>query len=1600
MNFLIRRKTFISMLFIGLSMLGYISWRNLPVELYPNAEFPSMIVQVSSLLEVDPAYMENQGIIPLEGAIGTLEDIEELSSNASSRRGMIFVRYSQETNMKFAWLKLQEKVATVRNKLPEEFLVSVHKVDTEQLASAFMGLQVRGSGGIDRVRNLVDQKVMHRFENIDGIASVSVNGGRVKSVEIRYDKKACDALSITPARIRSVLQQNLQNRVGVGQIYEHDKKISVNLSAEYNSIETLENLVVMAQGTIRLRDVAEVFIGVKEEETFSRVNGKDAVTLQLVPDQQVNLIDLSHESLALIEVLNRELKPEDLEIVVQSNRAETMEESIDEIIELGLTGGLLAVIILWFFLRNIRLALSIALSIPVSIFTAFNLFYYFGITINNLTLVGMALAIGMLVDNSIVVLENIYRLVAHKRDPGQAVMQGTREMFRSVFAATLTTISVFLPFIFSSNFLSRLFGFHVGISIISTLLVSLAVALLLIPALVHFQLSRRLAGEALRARRAQPQSPPEGMFSFLNRVRQQWRSSEARHSFEKVSRINRFVQIYIMMLKSCLRFPARTIIGAVVAFFVTLLLAFVVSISVQNEIEDTDFALYLTMPAGATLDATDKMTGELEERLKTLTEKRDIVSKIFEDEAVITISMQDDYKEIKGRDLAQIKADIQGRINNFKAAEVSFDQPQSSQRFQSSGRGQQGANFMRMLGIGQQTEEVVIKGSDFERMRGVAENVQYYLEELSTIQNAGLNIAENRPELHLTFDTRVMNQYGIPLTAVSSELASFRNEFNAGVKFRQNDHEYDIMIIDRDAERRTRKTFDDLKLLPISGSDDASHELQQLSQLTYATGISGINRVNQEKQIKVSYRYLAEITDSNTALESARQEIDDIVSNLSIPAGIAVEVNHMDTDYSEFYFLIGLAIMLIYMILAAVFESFTMPFVLMLSIPLALIGSFLALTLTGNSLLSLNTIVGFMILLGVVVNNGIILIDYAKTLQGRGYRHSRALLMAGLARLRPILITAITTIVALLPLAMGDAEQAAAIGAPFAITIIGGLALSTLLTLIFIPTCAAALENALAWLRHLSLPVQLLQLVVLSGSCWFIYYEVDDFVRQIIYLLLVLPGIPALTLFVMTSFRRASETVIASDEELHLRITNLVKIYGRDSRARREWKKGKITRTRREMQGLEQDAPGYQLLWQLTLLGFLCYFTLFYLESTFWIFLFCHLLYFYILMLVPTLRLIGQRKTALVDQEKAPLAGTLLYRLIYWGVPIALLAWLGSIWQRPAPVVVVGLIWFFLLVLQVHARRDRKKMEGRGRLKRWQQAFARLADHIPVIGRRQPPFRALDGISLEIGTGMFGLLGPNGAGKTTLMRIICGIFEQSYGKIRINGIDTLEKREELQGLIGYLPQEFGMYENMTAWEYLNYQGILKKILDKEKRESRVEEVLVAVHMAEHRHEKIGSFSGGMKQRIGIAQILLHLPRILVVDEPTAGLDPSERIRFRNLLVELSRERIVIFSTHIIEDISSSCSKVAVLNQGRMRYLGDPLKMTELAVGKVWQFKIAQQDFEKIQFEHKIIHHMSDGDGVRVRCLSATRPDGHAQQVKPSLEDAYLWLQSDKGTDEN
>lgn len=1563
MNFILKRKTLVSMIFIALTMLGYFSYKRLAVELYPNAILPTLFVQINTPLEVDPRYMETQAIIPLEGAIGSIKGIEKIESTAGQQSGRIQISFRQSTNIKYAYLKLVEKIDEAKKTLPEEFRVNVFKFDLESINNMLMSLEARGSGGIDRIRQVLEKKVVDKIKNIDGIANVEVFGGRDKSIEILLKEDVCKSYQISPSDVRSALNRNSNPKVFVGKIHNLDQMHFVNVVSEFDDLADIYELLIKEDGPVRLKDIAEINFGVKEQDSYSRINGKESVTLILIRDSQANLISLSEDVKAQIEKLNKELIEEDVELVIQINIAEIMKSSIDSIIQLTIIGGILAIFILWIFLRNIRLVIAIALAIPISIYTAFNFFYAVGISINSLTLLGMALAIGMLLDNSIVVLENIYRLASKKMHPDEAVVQGTKEVWRSIFSATLTTITVFLPFVFSNNFLINLVGKHIGVSIISTLLVSLVVALLLVPMTTHFFLSKSKKRKPI--------------------------------VFENISHHHRLIQLYFVFLKTCMRNPGKTMICALILFFITLLLSLTISMNVNEEVETKDLTLYVALPGGTTLENTDLLVREAEKKLLELEERKEIFSQVYEGEAIITVRLLDNYKDKRNYSIPTIKNEIIQNLRYLTMAVFSWDPPATGNRFASGGSDNDN-ELKSILGFGSQEEKIIVKGQDFDQMLNVANDIKYYIEQLTSIERINIRLPNNRPEIQLKLDKQLMAIYDIPFTNVLSELNSFQQEFSTGITFKQANENYDIRIKTIGNVKQEKKNFDDLKKLKVKGGKGAQFELQNVSGFNFTEGMSSIKRINQEKQINITYQFANEIIDDNDLLEASRLEIIETIEKIQIPSSTFVEVIQEENQFAEFKFLIFMAFILIYMILTAVFESFSIPIVMMFSIPLAAIGSLTLLILSGSSLMNASVLTGFLILLGIVVNNGIIMIDYARILQKRGYKESRSLIMAGLARIRTILITAITTIIALIPLALGKIENEAQNSVPFAITIIGGLSFSTLLTLVIIPTFYSGLRNALDWIKNQPIYSKVIQLLVLATLGFIIYVKVESFVWQIIDYLVLLLGVPITIYFIQNSLRQASKRLISENEDLIINIRNLVKIYDWDNRFVREWKSGLNIRKRLGIQKEYRSLKNVNsLLWQMPLTAFFIYFIYFHLENSLWYFILPVFFYLYVSSILSPFK---KHALYLKKSKKNKFLYKLIlffYNLFFYGYPAFALYLFYSKYQTIGLVIVMGVLWY--LAIQVRVTSDKLYKENininriKGRFKRIRKTFYRFVKIIPIIGKKKIPFKAVKGVSFDIGKGMFGLLGPNGAGKSTLMRIICGILEQSYGQITINGIDLNEKREELQGLIGYLPQEFGMYENMTVWNFLHYIGILKKLYDVKERTKRVEYVLNAVHMIDSRNVKIISLSGGMKQRIGIAQILLNLPRILVVDEPTAGLDPRERIRFRNLLVELSKDRVVIFSTHIIEDVASSCNKVAVIKEGKLKYLGEPFHMTNIADGKVWVANIALKDFEKFKNKLNIIHHIKNGDQIRLRCLAKQAPFEHAIKVKANLEDAYLCL---------
>ncbi len=994
-------------------------------------------------------------------------------------------------------------------------------------------------------------------------------------------------------------------------------------------------------------------------------------------------------------------------------------------------------------------------------------------------------------------------------------------------------------------------------------------------------------------------------------------------------------------------------------------------------------------------EANDIIVANFEEHLKDIAELEDMSCTVGEDSAKIVLSLKEGFDEGKGsRQIGEIVNEVWTRIATLRQGLTVSVKTSSTATTGSSGS--RSMSMLEAFGIGEEESVLLVKGTDYDLMTQVGEDIQDILSELEYIGNVSMSVQRSSNEIALDLDPNIANELGVDKSALSNALSGLSTEQESGaeIKFGDGDEVTDITITFAEVDTLTTtdvKTLTDLKGLQVESSSGGFYDLENVAYIYKAKGKGTIQRVDRSRELKLTYSFaLQDLTED--IIESYNADIDAIIAEYPMASGVVVEREEEEDSFAEFRFLIFASVLLIFMILASVFESFTMPLILMFAIPLAAIGSFVALIITSNSLMNLNTLTGFMILLGVVVNGGIILIDSINILRNKGFSRNRAILVSGALRLRPIMITTITTVIALLPMALGDDDYAGAIGAPFAITVIGGLTFSSLLTLILVPTLYVFLEESLVWYRGLSKRIYAIHVVLMLIIIVNLWFNVNSIYSQMAYLILSIVLIPVVTYLVMHSVRIANYKIIDANEPIVIEARNLVKIYDRAGKFEREWMGARNRRESLDIENKYNEVTDLKdLIWQSVISATLFTGACIYFDSGVWITIML------ICSAVMTVAIWGGLYRYYLNHcgEKEHIIMRFLNAISKSVVAIACLgvfAWRTE--NLGVTGIYLGLIilgWIIYSTARMIEEKDINVNRLTGRFATIKAVWFNAVLAVPVIGRSRHPFEALKGVSFTINSGMFGLLGPNGAGKSTFMRIVTGLYEPSYGSIFINGLNTETHREELQSLIGFLPQEFGTYEYMSAWDFLDYQAILKGVTDSDTRKERIEYVLKSVHMYEKRDFLISSFSGGMKQRIGIAMILLNLPRILVVDEPTAGLDPRERIRFRNLLVELSRERVVIFSTHIIEDIASSCNQVAVVNRGSLRFFGKPNDMLCFAEKKVWSFTVSEEEFLTLD-SSLVANNMKHSDGsVKVRYISPEKPHESAVQEIESLEDAYLCM---------
>ncbi len=1563
MRFLIERKITISMLFIALTFLGYISYKQLPMELLPKANAPVCSVNINGTSNFDPSYIEAEMIVPLEGVVAQCSGVQQITSTVNSYKSTIDIEFKPNVNIKSAYIRLSELVNEFAGGLPDEVNVWTTSAGSQNMIQdEFMTLRVKGDYDVDEILAITESEVEERLANIEGIVDVVVYGGRGKSVEIELIPELCDALKITSKKVSNALTNAGDERVFVGYTINGSDESGIFIDGGYSSVAMIGNVVV-ADGPVYLKDVSTITSSLKEPTTISRLDGERTITVSLASESGENIIELAERTRKEIDGLNEIFKSQGISMVVVSCSADEIEQNINQLAMLGFIGALLAIVILWFFLHNLRLILSIALAIPISVFAAFNIFFAMDVSINSITLIGIALAVGMLLDNSIVVLENIYRLYSSGASAESSVMDGTKQVWRSIIASTLTTVTIFLPFLFTSDIMISLMGKNLGVAIISTLLFSLLVALLLIPMLTYVTLKSKA-----------------GVIDLFS---------------GKISIHERPIQLYTIALKWVIRRSTAIITITIIALCVSFIWATSRNEKSMRNVSSDRIILGLTMASENDVIANDKIVADFEKHLKDIKELKEMNCTVGESRAYIVLTLNKGFdKGENGREITEIIDEVWQRINPIRKGIVVWIWTGSSSPNNNSSQN----SMLAAFGIGEQQNVLLIKGSDYDAMRQVGEDIRDIISEVEYIGNVNLSVQWGAREVKVEMDPYAVNELGITQEELSSALTGLTKQQDSGAKIKFGDDETTDIIItmktDSLKESSDLKSLNDLKQLQIESSNGGLYSLQDIAYIYKGYGKGTIKRVDRSRELKLTYAFsLSDLTQD--IIDSYNAEIDEIIAEYPISSGIVIEREVIEDEFAEFKFLIFASVLLIFMILASVFESFTMPLILMFAIPLAAIGSFTALILTNNSLMNLNTLTGFMILLGVVVNGGIILIDYVNVLRNQGYSRNRAILMGGASRLRPIMITTITTVVALLPMALGSDDYAGAIGSPFAITVIGGLTFSSILTLILVPTLYVFLEETFKWYRTLPRWIYVLHGALISLVMVNLLLGVSDIYQQMGYFTLAIILIPAATHMILHSVRIADHKIIDPNEPILIEAKNIVKIYDRAGQFERELTGAGNRRRSLDIENKYTEVKDLKdLAWQGTLAALLFAGACFYFENPFWI----------------TVMLIGQSMLAMIIwsalyrfwinhvESRGEEVGRSM-EVVNAMVRLAIILGAVATFAIAADNLGVAAIYLALVAVGYVINSTSRMIEREninlarieGRFASLKSMFYSIVLAVPIIGKRRKPFEALKGVTFTIKSGMFGLLGPNGAGKSTFMRIITGLYEPSYGSIFINNLDIRKYREELQSLIGFLPQEFGTYEYMTPWNFLDYQAILKGVTDEKTRIERLEYVLKSVHMYEKKDHLISSFSGGMKQRIGIALILLNLPRILVVDEPTAGLDPRERIRFRNLLVELSRDRIVIFSTHIIEDIASSCNQVAVIKRGNLQYFGKPNDMIYFAEKKVWSFVVTEEEFKSLDTA-LVANNMKNSDGtIKVRYISVESPWEGAKQEVETLEDAYLCM---------
>jgi HAE1 family hydrophobic/amphiphilic exporter-1 len=1017
----IKRPSIILVLFIILTFLGLTSYKQLSYELLP--KFSAPIVTITAVYPgASPNEVENTVTKELEDAISSMENVDKITATSYEGLSVVVVQLRANADVDLALQDAQRKVNAILGNLPEDVKSpSLGKFAIDDLPIMRLGVAADVSG--TELYDLVKQRVQPNLAKIPGVAQINLIGGEEREIRVNVDNEKLKAYRLSlPQLVNLIETSNLD--FPTGKIKTQEEQVLIRLAGKYTSLDDLRELVVAYDkngGPVRLSEVAEVQDTQKEVELINRINLQNSIGISIQKQSDANAVSVSELVRKELSSLEQTYAKENLKFEIAQDSSEYTLESADAVIHDLVLAVILVAAIMLLFLHSFRNSIIVMIAVPLSLIATFIGMSVFGFTLNLMTLLGLSLVVGIVVDDAIVVIENIYRHMEMGKSKVQAAYDGVKEIGFTVMSITMVIVVVFLPIALTSGLISNIMRQFSIVVVIATLL-SLLVSFTMVPYLYsRFGKLEHISGKSI--------------FGKLIL------------GFEKA--LDRFTEWVQGLLRWALGHRVVTILVAVVLFIGSLALVgagFIGSEFVAQG-DRSEFVLVLEYPKKTTVDQNNVMTKQVEEYVLG---KREVVS-------IFTSVGQTSESGMGSSQTTAYKSEINVKLVPAEQREESSDvygvllRNQIMERFPGV---KVKATPISIMGTANQAPiQLIVTGPSYDTVMTFANKLMERVKEVEGTQEVKLSVESGSPEIVVTTDRRKMAELGLDLQSVGATM-QFAFNGNTDAKYRQGEYEYDINIRFDDHNRRS---VEDVKALTFMNKFGQSVRLDQFADVKESSGPSRLERYNRITSVNVNSQLLGRASGTVT------EEIKGIIDQMDMPSGVAVTFGGNQQNQDESFAALGFAfltsILLVYLIMVALYDNFIYPFVVLFSIPLAMIGALWALALSANTL-SIFTILGIIMLIGLVAKNAILVVDFTNHLKAKGLSTNDALLEATKERLRPILMTTIAMVVGMLPVALATGAGSAWKNG-LAWSIIGGLTSSMFLTLVVVPVVYQIVDRLL-----------------------------------------------------------------------------------------------------------------------------------------------------------------------------------------------------------------------------------------------------------------------------------------------------------------------------------------------------------------------------------------------------------------------------------------------------------------------------------------------------------------------------------------------------------